>query len=170
MKKLSLNGLAELTGLDRRTVKARLIKLAPIITGRSHLYDPREALPLIYCAKGTSGDGDEDQLDQAVEQARLTHHKANIAELEEEELRGTLVKVDGVVDLWVTAIANAKTKLLALPSKITHQILAADDHKSALHLLKENIEEALAELASGDIRATLPCGDEAVDTATESET
>ena len=166
MREESLSGLAEITGMDRRTVKDRVSSLTPRVQGKKHLYDTSRALPLIYCSYGAGGSPDK-AIDYQEERARLTHHQANIAELDEEERRGSLVKVDDVVDLWASAISNTKTKLLSLPNKITHQLLAADDHKAALAIFKEQVNEALEELASGNIGPTSGSADKAMDPSAE---
>ena len=67
-------------------------------------------------------------------------------------LEGSLVKVEEVVDLWATSISNAKTKLLAMPNRITHQLLTANDHKTALAIFKDSVNKALQELTSGSIK------------------
>ena len=162
MSEISLAKLAEITGLDPRTIKPRISSLSPIVSGRSHLYDTTKALPLIYSANYASTASDK-VVDYTEERARLTHHQANIASLDEEEKRGSLVRVEEVVDLWASSISNAKTKLLALPNKITHQLLAADDHKAALTIFNDSINEALEELASGDIGTATGVTDNAMD-------
>ncbi len=115
------------------------------------------------------GSDAENPNDLQAERTRLTHHQANIAELEEEELKGSLVKVEEVTDLWHSVISNAKTRLLSLPNKITHQIMAADDHKAALHLFQSEIYEALAELANGYIRSASGGDGETLDATTEAD-
>lgn len=164
MRRESLSALSELTGFDRRTVKTRLASIDPIKQGKAHLYETEQALAAIYCPAS-----DKQHIDYQEEKARLTYHQANMAALDEEEKSGSLVKVEDVIDLWCSAIANAKTKLLALPSKITHQLLAADDHKMAVELFKEYIHEALEELASGSIGKPSGSIEDALDAATESD-
>lgn len=160
MRRESISGLSELTSLDRRTVKGRLAGLSPEIEGKAHLYRTDEALPLLYCTA-------QEELDYQQERARLTHHQANKTELEEEELRGILVRVDQVVDIWTNSISNCKTKLLGLPSKLTHLILAAEDHKQALAIFDSGIKEALNELATGNIKRSEAVDSETLDSSPE---
>ena len=63
-----------------------------------------------------------------------------------------MVKVDEVIDLWAKSINNAKIKLLAMLNRITHQLLAANDYKAAMAIFKDSVNEALDELASGNIK------------------
>ena len=81
----------------------------------------------------------------------LSRARRKKTDIEREILEGSVVKVEEVIGLWSTSISNAKTKLLAMPNRITHQLLAAGDHKTALTIFKEGVNEALDELASGNI-------------------
>ena len=65
---------------------------------------------------GVTVDGVKYDLD--TEKARLTHHQANIAALNEEVARGNLIPADIVIQRWQEQIGNARGKLLTMPSRL----------------------------------------------------
>jgi len=89
--------------------------------------------------------------DIAEEKTRLTKAQADKAELEVSELEGQLIPAQLVQDTWTDFVANARAKLLALPSKIAHQVIALDKDAEAELLIKENVHDALSELAEDGI-------------------
>ena len=89
--------------------------------------------------------------DIAEEKTRLTKAQADKAELEVSELEGQLIPAQLVQDTWTDFVANARAKLLALPSKIAHQVIALDKYAEAELLIKENVHDALSELAENGI-------------------
>jgi len=89
---------------------------------------------------------DVGELDSQKERARLTHHQANIAALEERELNGELVRRTTVVAEVSDAIANCRAKLLSLPSKLAHVVITLDDAGQAREALQSGVHEALDEL------------------------
>lgn len=89
--------------------------------------------------------------DIAEEKTRLTKAQADKAELEVSELEGQLIPAQLVQDTWTDFVANARAKLLALPSKIAHQVIALDKYAEAELLIKENVHDALLELSDNGI-------------------
>jgi phage terminase Nu1 subunit (DNA packaging protein) len=85
--------------------------------------------------------------DIAQQKTRLTKAQADKAELEVSELEGQLIPAQLVQDTWTDFVANARAKLLALPSKIAHQVIALDKYAEAELLIKENVNDALLELS-----------------------
>ena len=147
MRKESITSLSELTGLDRRTVKARLVDLDREEQGTSYLYKSDEALALLYGATKSA------ELDYQEERARLTHHQANKTELEEEVLRGTLVPSSAIESLLSNIFTAFRAKLLGLPTKAAPQLVIMADVIEAETLLRSFLYEALEELATYDISA-----------------
>lgn len=139
--KLSINKLAEITGQDRRRIKRCLQDLVPTIEGRSHLYESTEAVPLLYIMPGNS-----DTFDLSQERARLAHHQANIASLNEHELDGELVRRDDAIAEVSSALANMKAKLLNLPPKMASVVVAMDDVAETKAVLESAVYEAITEL------------------------
>ena len=140
----SIKFYSELTGFTERTVKKRLSDLEMRKTGNAYEYESKQALAALYSAN-------EERLDAQRENALLARARRKKTDIEREILEGSVVKVEEVIDLWAKSINNAKTKLLAMPNRITHQLLAAGDHKTALTIFKDSVNEALHELASGNI-------------------
>lgn len=88
------------------------------------------------------------ELDAQEERARLTHHQANIAALEEQELSGELLRRDSVVAEVTEAIANCRAKLITLPPKMASVVVAMDDLQEVRTALQAGVYEALDELHS----------------------
>ena len=81
------------------------------------------------------------------ERTRLTKAQADKAELELQEKEGSLVSSDQIKNLWSEYVANVKSKLLALPSKIGHLCQAAETYGEAEKIIKDGVYEALEELS-----------------------
>lgn len=112
MRKESLSGLAELTGFDRRTIKSRLADVEPEQgTKRAMLYKTVEVLPMLYDREGSVYDTDK-------ERARLLHHQANIAALDEKVKERSLIPADVVLANWQDIAANVRARLLAIPTQL----------------------------------------------------
>ena len=140
MNLLSITGLSELTGVDRRTIKNRLTPLEPVKDKRSHLYQPKEALPLIY--KVNSGD-----YDLTAERAYLAHHQGIKAQLEVDTLKGELIPADEVLEEWSRKVMAFRSKMLALPVKTAPQLINIQDFSVAESILRRKVYNALTELS-----------------------
>jgi len=89
--------------------------------------------------------------DIAEAKTRLTQAQADKAELEVSELEGQLIPAQLVQDTWTDMVANVRSKLLGLPSRIAHQVIAMETYPEAEQLIKENVHDALSELAENGI-------------------
>ena len=89
--------------------------------------------------------------DIAEEKTRLTKFQADKAELEVNQLEGKLIPAQLVQDTWTDFVANVRAKLLGLPSRIAHQVIALETYPEAEQLIKENINDALSELGQNGI-------------------
>lgn len=89
--------------------------------------------------------------DIAEEKTRLTKFQADKAELEVNQLEGQLIPAQLVQDTWTDFVANVRAKLLGLPSRIAHQVIALETYPEAEQLIKENINDALSELGENGI-------------------
>lgn len=138
---VSITELHNLTGQDRRRITKALANLdsKPGKKG-AKLYESTDAIPLLYLAEEGS------VLDPQKERARLTHHQANIAALEEKELEGELVRRSAVVAEVSEAIANCRAKLLSLPSKMASVVAGMSEVADIRGALQDNVHEALDEL------------------------
>lgn len=111
--------------------------------------------------------------DIAEEKTKLTAAQARKAELEVEELEKNLIPAQLVADTWVDYVSNARAKLLGLPSRIAHQVLTLDKYSEVEELIKEQVHEALSELAEDGIpqkyRKTDSTDESDVDTSAEAK-
>ena len=95
---------------------------------------------IAYCshlrekAAGRSGGG---KYDLTEERARLAHHQANIAALDEKVKRGLLIPSEIVLDTWAAMLNNMRARLLATPT-----VLAA----TCVNANREQIEDRSSEL------------------------
>lgn len=144
MRKESLNSLQELTGFDRRTIKPRLATLTPEKGPKGALlYWSQEALPLIY----ERGEGSVYDIER--ERARLLHHQANIAALDQQVKEKQLIPADVVLHNWQDIAANVRARLLAIPPQLA-ATCANSSRESVQEKATALIRQALEELAGAD--------------------
>ncbi len=91
---------------------------------------------------------DEGVPDYYVERARHEQYKADLAQLDLKKKSGELIPVDDVVSDWGKMITACKTKMLALPSKVSPMLQTCDDVREMEQVIKSGILEALDELSS----------------------
>ena len=85
------------------------------------------------------------------ERARLLKAQADHKEIEVDSLKGNVIDAEIVQEAWSMIVANSKAKLLGIPSKTAHRLIACDNYAQAEELLTEQIEIALSELANGKV-------------------
>tara|TARA_R100000081_G_C4729289_1_gene122498 strand:+ start:61 stop:573 length:513 start_codon:yes stop_codon:yes gene_type:complete len=85
------------------------------------------------------------------EKTKLTAAQARKAQLEVAVIEGKLIPTDQVENTWVSYISNCRAKLLTIPSKITHLVMSTEDSKDIEKIIKNEINEALSELANDPI-------------------
>lgn len=111
---------------------------------------------LAYCkhlreqAAGRQSDGGE--LDLVAERARLTHHQANIAALDEDTKRGNLIPAEQVEQAWGDLVFAARARLLSIPTKAAPLVQSAENRAEVESILKATVYEALEELSHGGDR------------------
>ena len=108
--------------------------------------------------------------DIAEEKTKLTAAQARKAEIEVEELEEQLRPAQLVEDTWIDYVANARAKLLGLPSRIAHQVITTDKYAEAEIIIKEQVHEALNELAQNGIPQKYRKGDSEVEPDLDSTT
>ena len=133
---VTIHRLAELTGIHRETIRKRCSTLIPE-GKRSVEVESTQALAMIY--------GIENDYDYDTEKARLTHHQANIAELEEQVKRKNLLPADVVQTHWETMVANMRARLLNLPGRLAGSVMGVsttqDAEREAMKIIREALEE-----------------------------
>lgn len=85
------------------------------------------------------------------EKARLTHHQANISELEEETKKGNLIPAEIVKQHWESKAANTRAKLLNLPGRLAVSVVGANTIQDAEKTARQLITEALNELSGNGL-------------------
>jgi len=134
--------LSELTGVHRDTIIKRC---GPLFKDgvRSQEVESSTALKMIY---GVDTDYDYD-----TEKARLTHHQANIASLEEEIKRKNLLPAELVQSHWEQMAANTRGKLLNIPGRLAASVMGAETVQEAEKAAMDLVREALEELSGNGI-------------------
>lgn len=134
--------LSELTGVHRDTIIKRC---GPLFKDgvRSQEVESSTALKMIY---GVDTDYDYD-----TEKARLTHHQANIASLEEEIKRKNLLPSELVQSHWEQIALKVKTKLLGLPNRLAAVVVGVETTQDAERHAMKIIREALEQLSENGI-------------------
>lgn len=87
-----------------------------------------------------------DGLELNAERARLAHHQANKAALDEQETRGELVRAEDVTRSVSDAFRRVRARLLSLPTKLTPVVLGSTDAVEVKDAIEAGVLEALAEL------------------------
>ena len=82
-------------------------------------------------------------------QTRLVTAQAELKEAELAENRGELHRASAIAKVWTDNVLNAKTRLLAIPTKVG-PMLIGQELQTIVAKLKEAIYEALKELADYD--------------------
>ena len=151
--------LSEIIGVSQRTLTTWQKNGMPIAMdgtrGTENLYDTEEVIQWMIQReiqrRIADHGGDEDQwFDYEKERARLTHHQANIAALDEQVKEGRLIPAEVVQGAWDDFVAAFRAKTLSIPTKTAHHFITLSDLNQIQDCLKEHLNEALAELADYD--------------------
>jgi len=86
--------------------------------------------------------------DYQKERARLTYHQAERAELENAITRGELIPADQVEETWTNQVLRMRSRLLAIPSRVAHQVQAAESFDEMRKIIATAAHEALEELST----------------------
>lgn len=93
------------------------------------------------------------QTDAHAEKTRLLKAQADRTELEVSELKGLMIPAEDVAGEWQDMVANARARMLAMPSKAAHLVIAAESYTEAEEILQNEIHGVLNELASDGLPA-----------------
>lgn len=135
MSLYSVTKIAEETGIDRRTLKKRLEILSPIKEGRSHLYDTKQAYPLIY-----GGYKDDGEIDLEYERGRLTRSQADGQEMKNQVIRKELAPIR----LVEFALENAASQMVSIFQAIPLKVKRMLPHMKAteIEVIKREVVKA----------------------------
>ena len=88
--------------------------------------------------------------------ARLVKATADLRELELAHAREKLVDVSTVALMWERLVVAFKTRMLAIPTKLPHRLVACKEMGEVKELLEAEISEALSELSTREIDVGKP--------------
>mgnify|MGYP001137317088 CR=1 FL=1 len=89
--------------------------------------------------------------DYATERARFIRARADLAEMEAEEKRRSLIAVEQIEAAWISVLALLRTRLLALPDRLAPQAFEQSTVGDTRNLIRAAIREVLDDLAQPDI-------------------
>ena len=84
------------------------------------------------------------------ERARLIHHQANLASLEEDVKQGKLIPADDIEKEWTDMAMAMRAKMIAMPKKVAAVGCGIDEYVEMEALVKSFVNEALDELSVGN--------------------
>jgi len=139
--------MADIFGVTTRTIDTWQKEGLPVVAvpGRPCSFDTVRAIEWRLARVGASADG---EIDQAHEKARLTRAQADRAELEAAELKGTLIQAEQVAQTWGNVLANVKTRIRSIPTKLAHKLANVRKISEAEELLRDSLDQALEELSA----------------------
>ena len=89
--------------------------------------------------------------DYAAERARFIRARADLAEMEAEEKRRSLIAAEQIEAAWIAVLALLRTRLLALPDWLAPQAFEQTTVGDTRNLIRAAIREVLDDLAQPDI-------------------
>lgn len=92
---------------------------------------------------------------KADEEARRMKALADKAEMEVAEMRGELVPADQIAEALHGAVIIMKTRLAGIPAKVAPIAHAAPSVAAAEKLIRDQVDEALAELGKVEVAGTV---------------
>lgn len=94
--------------------------------------------------------GDSEDCDYGSHKARLTRAQADLAEMQAQQVRGSLLPREAVLSHWQSAIGAARSKLISLPNKVAGRVMGAESLPEVESVIREAIYEAIADLSRTD--------------------
>ena len=81
------------------------------------------------------------------ERARLVHHQANLAALEEETRRSKLIPADEINSEWAEMTSIMQSKITPIPKQVAAVGCGINDYNEMESLVKKLVNDALDELS-----------------------
>lgn len=151
-KMVTSEEVARIIGKDARTVQ--LMAKQGILTceksGRKNLYDLYTVIQE-YCnhfAKLSTQKISSMEDEKLAEDIRIKRAKADMAELELQELKGTLHAAEDVEEMTTDLVLVIRSSFLALPGKVSAELAELDDARLVSERLKEEIFDILKDLSN----------------------
>ena len=89
--------------------------------------------------------------DYMAERARFIRARADLAEMDAQEKRRSLIAADQIEVAWIAVLALLRTRLLALPDRLAPQVFEQSTVGDTRNLIRAAIREVLDDLADPDI-------------------
>ena len=93
------------------------------------------------------------ELATSVEKLKHEQAKRKKTELQVKQLEKNLLSAAAVEKVWCDMATVIRTRLMAIPSKISAQLLMIDEQATAQNILRREISDVLNELANYDVDA-----------------
>lgn len=148
-------GLADLLGLTTQRI-GQLEKAGVVFKTESNRYNLKASIQGYVDAvqrrrlNQHDGDGSAAGNDYEQHRSRLTGAKADMAQIQAETMKGNYHEAGAVEAVWTDMLMNCRSKLLALPTKLTQRLRKESDAVKIKAILEASIHEALNELAEYD--------------------
>lgn len=110
--------------------------------------DARQRLVRHY-TEVAAGRGGEDQYNLTKERARESRLKGDLLQLQIQEKAGALIQSDAVEREWQSLIVAARSELLLLPGKISHEVKSLYGLEIDPSLIEAHVRDALTRLSDG---------------------
>ncbi|GGC68489.1 DNA packaging protein [Chelatococcus reniformis] len=152
--------LAVLFDCSERTIRDLAKRGAVVRTGRDRYDAPASVTSYVkHLREGAAVDND--QLDPDHERARKDRALADKTELQNAVTRGELVPAEEVHAAWVEMIGVARSRLLAMPSKLGPVLAVMSTPTEVQSAVEAEVTAALEELAGVSVEAVDDPGDDA---------
>lgn len=148
--------LSEILGKTQQTLTTWQKNGLPIFAegsnGMSHQYKTEDVIQWLISREISklTIDSEGRVHDYEAERARLTHHQANKTALEEQVLKGELLRAEEVAQVWGDMVSAFRAKMLSLPTKSAAQLVSQPDLAVIEDVLRNQVYEALKELSDYD--------------------
>ena len=137
--------------LDMTERNVRLLREKGVLTEyKSGLYDLQEVTVQYINFLRKKNPEAEEKVDYNTERAKLVKAKRESEELELQVRKGELHKTEDVEKVMTDMFVNFRTRLLAIPAKLSPILTKKKDQTEIFKLLKSAIDEALEELSDFD--------------------
>jgi phage terminase Nu1 subunit (DNA packaging protein) len=136
--------LSQLSGFAWRTIRKRL-DAAGIIANERGKFDSVPALRAIFGIEAEKASA----LDLSEERALLARAQRERIEVEAAVRRGELLEAETVAHEWANHVGAVRSRLLALPHRLSPRLVHADEITIAAAIRSE-VHGALRELAGGE--------------------
>ena len=130
--------------LDLSVVRIQQLQYAGVIEKYSSL-DCARLSYLRWLRERISSKSNSDIND---ERARLVHHQANLAALEEESRRSKLIPADEINSEWAEMTSIMRAKITPIPKQVATVGCGITDYNEMESLVKDFVHAALHELAT----------------------